>query len=140
MILIGATVLLSSTAVILLLRRRLIVVAVSGPSMEPTYTDGQRLLACRRSCGSFRAGQVVVIDTSPPSENPGPATNIVKRIVALPGQRVPCAVGGRVSGAVVPPNHIVVLGDNRDLSVDSRQLGFISTHRVVARVVRAMSL
>ncbi|WP_214408487.1 S26 family signal peptidase [Sphaerisporangium fuscum] len=139
MIAIPLAVICAAVAVVLL-RRRLVIVAVSGPSMEPNYLDGDRLLALRHSSRALRCGQVVVIDTAPPSENPGSPMNIIKRVVAVPGQPVPAAVRGDTEGTVVPPGHIVVLGDNRRRSVDSRQLGFIPTSKVVATVLRKMSI
>ncbi|MEV4747621.1 S26 family signal peptidase [Streptosporangium sp. NPDC049248] len=126
--------------IVLLLRRKLLIVAVTGPSMEPNYIEGDRLLAWRRSPRHLHPGQVVVIDTAPPSENPGPPMNIIKRVVAVPGQLVPGVMRGNDQGMLVPPNHVVVLGDNRRRSVDSRHLGFISADRVVATVIRKMNV
>lgn len=128
-----------SAAACFLARRKVLIVAITGPSMEPAYSDGDRLLALRHPPGIPRPGQVVVLDIAPPSENPGPPMNIIKRVAAVAGQRVPSAVAPGAENRLVPPHHIVVLGDNRRQSVDSRQLGFIPTSRVVAIVLRKTS-
>ncbi|WP_084259382.1 S26 family signal peptidase [Microtetraspora malaysiensis] len=110
-------------------RRRMLVAQVVGTSMMPTYFDGDRLLAVR--CGAVRVRQVVVV------RNPHvPRSSLlVKRVAAVAGGLVPPGVAGNV----VPPGHLAVLGDNPDQSMDSRQLGFIPVHHVVARVLLRIS-
>lgn len=130
---------LASILLVLILRRRLLVVSVSGSSMEPSYSSGDRLLAVRRISQELRPGQVIVIDTAPESENPGPPVNIVKRIIAVGGQDVPFARSGDMQGAKVPSGHVYVLGDNRRRSLDSRHFGFFQSDKVVAIVLRRMS-
>lgn len=140
--------------------RRLALVRVAGRSMEPTLADGDRLLAWRRS-RPLRVGDIVVLEapypvgvvphlaggefTPPPWSAPSPARGdldrrwIVKRVVALPADVVPVeAAGYLAAGAVVPPGHLVVAGDNPDQSYDSRQVGFVPVERVLGLVIRTL--
>lgn len=67
---------------------------------------------------------------------------IIKRVVALGGDPVPAEVVGTVAVSPdgrVPVGSIVVLGDNREVSIDSRELGFIPGERVLGVVVRDLS-
>ncbi|AKH86978.1 hypothetical protein AA958_23015 [Streptomyces sp. CNQ-509] len=100
------------------LRRSYRVVSIVGPSMLPAYADGERVLARRRGARRLRVGDVVVFG----ADGGRGRTLKVKRVAALPGDTVPdeVAPGG---SARVPPGRLVVLGDNRADSLDSRQLG-----------------
>lgn len=128
------------------LRRRFLVVSVSGPSMEPTYHDGDRLLAVRRPAASLRTGQVVVADLL--TRLPGAADRsaaaavhqsghrrVVKRIAAVAGEPVPPGVD---AAPTVPPGMLVLLGDNPRASVDSRQYGYVAAEQVIAVVLRRL--
>src|SRR5690606_16441270 len=109
------------------LRRRFLVVTVSGSSMEPTYHDGDRLLAVRRSAATLRTGQVVVADllTRPGLAGQSVAASVhqsghrqvIKRIAAVAGEPVPPGID---AAPTVPPGMLVLLGDNPEGSVDSR--------------------
>lgn len=117
------------------LRRHVIVATVDGPSMEPTFRDGERLLARRRRLSRLKPGDVVVLE--PPNAFGG-SQWVIKRVVALPGDRVPGEVpsSGR---SVVPDDALVVFGDNRDRSADSRQHGFYSGRQLFGVVLRKLS-
>lgn len=126
------------------LRRRFLVVMVSGPSMTPTYRDGDRLLAARRPGNRLRAGQVVVVDRRGPALPEGPGVfsagtgrhdRVVKRIAAVAGDPVPAGVD---DAPTVPPGMLVLLGDNPSASVDSRQYGYVAVEQVVGTVLRRM--
>ncbi|MET7333468.1 S26 family signal peptidase [Nonomuraea sp. NPDC005650] len=121
-------------AALLTIRLRLLVAHVSGPSMLPAYKDGDRLLAVRlRRPARFAVGQVVVLRNPRLAGIRGSSRTplMVKRIVAVAGEAVPVGI----SGDVVPREHVVVLGDNREQSLDSRHLGVIPVDHIVARVV-----
>ncbi|MGK5740121.1 S26 family signal peptidase [Micromonospora sp. URMC 103] len=119
------------------IRRRLIVTEVHGPSMLPTYRDGDRLLT-RRRAGRERlsTGQVVVLRNPRPPGLPGSSTGpwLVKRIVAVAGDRLPPGM----PGGHVPDGYVLVLGDNLAQSLDSRHLGPIPTRAILGTVVRRM--
>lgn len=109
------------------------IVVVNGPSMEPTYKSGDRLLMTTAYWlfGKIKKGDVVVV-VRPSGEL------LIKRVVALPGEQVPrdywsplvYMMGGRV-----PEGHIFVVGDNLERSEDSRQIGAIPLSYVQGKIV-----
>ncbi len=131
------------------LRRSLVVVRVDGPSMAPTLADGDRVLVRRAGPGrvrvgpgGIRTGQLVLLA---PSAVPGavrPSSPgrlwLVKRLIAAPGEAVPVDLADLPAFAgrrTVPPGHLLVVGDNRAESYDSRQEGFIPGTRLRGIVV-----
>ncbi|MFJ1549779.1 S26 family signal peptidase [Streptomyces sp. NPDC088246] len=126
-----------------LLRRRCTLLDVSGPSMLPTYRDGDRLLALRVPARLVRRGAVVAIrmraaadpagadkeDITPGDPLP---TSMIKRVVALPGDRMP---GPPSSTDVVPARHVFVVGDNHEASYDSRHTGPVPVDLLTAVVL-----
>lgn len=109
------------------------VVVVSGPSMEPTYQSGDRLLMTTAYWlfGDVQKGDVVVI-VRPNGDL------LIKRVVALADEPIPekywtplvYMMDGRV-----PEGHIFVVGDNIERSEDSRQLGAIPLSYVQGKIV-----
>jgi signal peptidase I len=109
------------------------IVVVNGPSMEPTYKNGDRLLMTTAYWlfGEIKKGDVVVV-VRPSGEL------LIKRVVSLAGEDVPrkywsplvYMMGGRV-----PEGHIFVVGDNLDRSEDSRQIGAIPLSYVQGKIV-----
>jgi signal peptidase I len=102
------------------LRWRPFRVEIAGPSMAPTLLPGDWALALGRS--RIRRGDVVVV------EHPHrPGFEMVKRIVAVPGERGP-------SGVVLRPDEWWVEGDVPAESTDSRHFGPVRTGHVKAVV------
>jgi signal peptidase I len=115
----SAAALAAAAAALVWARRRLLIVRVNGVSMEPTYHDGDRVLAVRpRRPGRLRAGDVVVFDRAQPR---------VKRIAGL--------AGAVIDGAAIPAGHLYVRGD-RGRSYDSALHGPIAEDLVFGRAVR----
>lgn len=103
---------------------------VSGPSMEPALRDGDRVVVdlwtLRRHPPS--PGDIVVL-SGPDDEA------LVKRVAREPypgGDSYPHAAMS--TDSPLEPS-FVVLGDNRDNSLDSRDFGRVPRHRLQGRVV-----
>jgi signal peptidase I len=153
---------------------------VEGRSMTPSLHNEQRLFVARAAYahldlrgllnllpGEDRAGEYLWYPFDPPGrgdivvfESPeGGDDPLIKRVIALPGERVAVAdgavfVNGRplaepylrpnaetacdereVCDLVVPPGHVFVLGDNRSGSNDSRAFGPVAVDRIVGKAV-----
>lgn len=129
---------LLAAALLCWVRARYLVTEVEGQSMEPALHPGDRLLVRRTK--RLRRGQIAVLQF--PAR--GSAKQLlVKRVVAVPGDRVSGAWRGPglrdLSGTAVPLDCVVVLGDNRPVSWDSRHYGFVTSDRLVGAVRRRLS-
>jgi signal peptidase I len=150
------TVLVTSTALLLALplsaglllavvRRRMLLVTVAGRSMEPALRPGDVVWVRRTRLADVSAGQLVVVRDVPAQAVDGGTGGgtvrrllMVKRAVALPGDPVPQDPELFVTaapGSVVPPDRMVVLGDNASLSYDSRHYGYLGPGNLVGVVV-----
>ena len=135
---------------------------VSGASMEPSFFDKERIFVDRISplIDPYRRGNVVVL--VPPNN---PRVHYIKRIIGMPGDLIKvmdcevslvkdgarysfsenylyentCTKGGMEvkNGRLykIPDGYYMVLGDNREHSLDSRNLGLIKRSEMVGRVV-----
>ncbi|GAA0444820.1 signal peptidase I [Actinoplanes capillaceus] len=123
-----------ATSGALWIRAGILVAVVRGPSMLPTYHDGERLIARRRRWAVPRRGDVVVFRNPRPAGVPGSSEGplLIKRVGAGPHEAAPAGM----TADRVPAGHLVMLGDNPAQSLDSRHLGFIPVDNVVATVVR----
>lgn len=122
---------------------------VHGHSMEPTIHPDQRLIVEKLSYRFSlpHRGDVVVILRDMGKER------LIKRVVGLPGEVLEVRQGGLyINGRLieepylspnasqpdfapvtVPPNHVFVLGDNRNNSNDSRYFGSVALDQISGR-------
>jgi signal peptidase I len=139
-------------------RVRFVVVTVEGPSMEPAYHDGDRLLV-RRTRSRIHRGAVVVGQRFDGQRFGGQRFGgqrfggqrfggqrsggrrgwIVKRVAAVAGDPVPVPVRTAAGAASVPAGALVLLGENPAHSHDSRAFGFYPVDRLVGVAVRKLS-
>ena len=111
---------------------------VESESMEPTLKIGDRLVM--EKAETYAKGEIVVF------EPPTGGSLLVKRIVALSGERVSTkdddlTVGPETDPAppkgktwIVKPGEAFVAGDNRAVSKDSRDYGPIPLTRIHGKV------
>ncbi|GAA4624114.1 S26 family signal peptidase [Actinoallomurus vinaceus] len=139
-------VLLAGGAAVLAVRYGLLVTTVDGDSMEPELRSGERVLVRRTK--RVRAGRLAVfaypdLPSGRTVPDDGDRQYLIKRAVAVPGDRVPSDWEEidiqSIAGTVVPPGHLVVLGDNRATSWDSRHYGFLRRDLLVGVVIRHLS-
>jgi signal peptidase I len=132
-------------------------------SMLPTLQVGDRILVQKAffNWRGLHSGDIVVF-ARPPRDHCGPDGDLVKRIIALPGQTIysagntvyvngrplaepylprvdplgpPIPDASRLHPYRVPAGDFYVLGDNRQISCDSRFWGPIKGSSIVGRVV-----
>lgn len=128
-----------AVATVQLLSAKVALVRVVGASMEPTFTNGDRLLV---RCGAIpKRGEVVVFAN--PIAQPGAAADppwLVKRVVSVQGDIVPDDVRARVGGVgapLVPRGCLVVRGD-AERSQDSRHFGYVQDTSLLGVVLRSL--
>jgi signal peptidase I len=125
-------------------------VVEQGPSMQPNLYVGYRVMTEKVSYRFHEPdrGDIVIV------EQEGQAVDLVKRIVALPGEIIEVRaghvwlngeklsepyvkeLGGPSYGpSRIPDGTVFILGDNRRLSHDSRAFGPVSLDAVNRRVI-----
>jgi len=136
---------------------------IPSSSMVPTLGVYDRILVQKAffTWHDVREGDIVVFSHPPRDHCPGPQNDdLVKRVIALPGQTIYSAgnsiyingrllaehflprndplgppIASRQQPYRVPPGDFYVLGDNRAISCDSRYWGPIKGSSIVGRVV-----
>lgn len=128
---------------------------VHGKSMEPTFVEGQRLIISRVNymVGNPQRGDVLVFN-SPESDSDDPS--LIKRVVGLPGELVeirdqevyingerldepyikePCTRQCRDRQWQLEDDEYFVMGDNRNVSNDSRAFGPIKHSAIIGEAL-----
>ena len=127
---------------------------IPSESMEPTLQRNDRVLVNRLSyrVGDVGRGDVVVFDR-PPGQPDNGIDELIKRVIGVEGDTIEGRNGrilvngvaqdedylasgtffGDFGPVVVPEDHVFVMGDNRDNSVDSRIFGPIDEDSIVGR-------
>lgn len=143
---------------------------VDGPSMESTLQNNDRLIVLKLPKNISRLQSKVyipqrgdIIIFSRPATAYNEEKQLIKRVIAVPGERVVIKDGlvtvynkddqdgfypdhnpeykdsiETTSGNVdltVPENEVFVLGDNRNNSLDSRSFGTVPAHDIVGKLV-----
>jgi signal peptidase I len=124
---------------------------VTGPSMLPHVQPGEIVLI---NTLAYRLGPIARGDVVALNHDDAMAQTFLKRVVALPGERVRIAAGvlyvndhlvpepyvsfpdkRSVAALTVPPHALYVLGDNRAESEDSRDWGPIDESAVIGKAL-----
>jgi signal peptidase I len=135
---------------------------IPSASMTPTLGVYDRIVVQKAffSWRDVHEGEIVVFSQPPADHCPGPPGDLVKRVIALPGQTIYSAgnsiyINGRLLAEPylpaydplgppiasrqhpyrVPPGEFYMLGDNRSDSCDSRYWGPIKGSSIVGKVV-----
>jgi signal peptidase I len=130
---------------------------IPSPSMQPSLRPGDRVLVdkMRFRLDEPRRGDVVVFDKPPNAGGSAEVKNLIKRVIAVPGDEIEARQGlvyrnGEVlaepylrPGTVttdsprqqVPPDRYWVMGDNREVSEDSRLFGPVPSSVLLGRAL-----
>lgn len=128
----------------------LVPVRAHGISMMPTYEEGQFIFVNRLAYrfSPLKRGDVVAITLN------GGGAVLVKRIIALPGEKVriedgqvfvdgsPLAepylhfrIGWNMQEGTVGADEVFVIGDNRSMRLENHDFGFASQDRILGRAI-----
>ncbi|CAM1304558.1 IMMP1L (predicted) [Pycnogonum litorale] len=106
------------------------VVICSGPSMEPTITDNNLIIAEHLSPRFGKIDRHDIVICRNPSK---PNEYICKRIKGLPGDRINNL--SLLKSTIVPRGHVWLEGDNASNSTDSRDYGAVPQALICGRVM-----
>jgi signal peptidase I len=124
-------------------------------SMEPTLQIGDRIIVNKLSVtfGTINIGDIVVFK-APPAENCGEVvTDLVKRVIGLPGDHLTSKgnkiyvngvwlhenwphtepLGQAIGNVTVPKNSYFMMGDNHSNSCDSRMWGTVPRSDIIGK-------
>jgi signal peptidase I len=131
----GATIALGCAYV----RRRFIAVTITGTSMAPTYSSGERVLVRRGGVSHLRRGDIVVVRWTATDSSRARDLLLIKRVAGVAGDPIPTDVATAVSrpaGTPIPDGKFIVRGDNADWSLDSRTVGFFDDESLLGTTIK----
>jgi signal peptidase I len=120
----------------------------AGPSMQPNLYAGYRVMTEKISYYMHepRRGDIVVV------ERPEVEGNLIKRVMGLPGEMIEVRgghthingepieepwveyFGGKdIPPTRIPDGHVFIIGDNRPVSRDSRDIGAVPIETIIGR-------
>ena len=126
-------------------------VRVDGPSMEPSYQHNNRVVVSKVSYwfGDIERGDVIVFPAPP-----NPDEDYIKRVIGLPGDMIKVTNGtvfvneipieepyissppiSNLRETRVPDDMVFVMGDNRNVSSDSRSWGPLEIEEIIGKAV-----
>ncbi|HKJ26429.1 MAG TPA: signal peptidase I [Anaerolineales bacterium] len=126
-------------------------VRVDGPSMEPSFFHNNRVVVSKISyyLGDIQRGDVIVFPAPP-----NPDEDYIKRVIGLPGDEVRVSGGtvyvngdalaepyiaappiSEMRPMIVPEGQVFVMGDNRNVSSDSRSWGPLQVEDIIGKAV-----
>jgi signal peptidase I len=126
-------------------------VRVDGPSMEPSYFHNNRVVVSKVSylLGDIERGDVIVFPAPP-----NPEEDYIKRVIGLPGDQISVQNGvvfingealvepyisappiNNMRAIPVPEGSVFVMGDNRNVSSDSRSWGALPIEDIIGKAV-----
>ena len=122
---------------------------VSGLSMFPTYEDGQIVKTVKADFDNMEPGSVVIAKYKP--EGYRFDSKIIKRVIAVPGDIIDTKDGFYfvndqptnipvneysvyVDKIVLADDEYFIVGDNYDVSLDSRIFGPIKTNKIIRMI------
>lgn len=131
---------------------------VKESSMEPNFYENDYLFVSKQAYrfNEPQRGDVVIFHSSLVQEN-GDEKLLIKRVIGLPGETIDIREGhvyingemldesftmdgttyGLIEGMVIPEDQYFCMGDNRDVSIDSRDeaVGCVDIEQMVGKAV-----
>lgn len=135
-------------------------------SMQPSINPNDRVLLSRRAYKfkDIKRGNVIVVKAKPLNEDDSKSLFkrrklFIKRVIGVSGDVITVTDGvvrvngnipkedyladeytpGEIHNLIVPENHVFVMGDNRSVSKDSRQVGCFKSKDIVGKAVFKIS-
>ena len=128
---------------------------VDGPSMQPNFFTGQRVIVSRVNylLGMPERGEIIVFDSP---DRPGIDPPLIKRVIGMPGETVeirdklvyingqqldepyinePCTTSCRDDQWELADDEYFVMGDNRNHSRDSRAFGPVNHEHLIGEAL-----
>ena len=128
---------------------------VNETSMQPTIDPNDYLLMSKQAYrfGEPKRGDIIVFKSNIKAEDNKHNKMLIKRVIGIPGDIITIVDGnvyrngekleesyikeggtnGKIYNLEVPVGEVFVLGDNREVSVDSREIGCVKISKVKGR-------